>query len=92
MNSMYRFLGAFLALLTVSFTMAPDAAAKATATVKSAPKVQLQKQAAPKKTEAAAQAQEIKTIIREQSAVIVQDGEEFAVPEGALYTTSDECA
>lgn len=90
---MYRFLGAFLALLTVSLAMAPDAAAKGTPAIKRAPAVDLKKPAAIKKHDASTQAQEVKPIVREQSAVLLpEEALEFAAPEGALYTTSDECA
>lgn len=93
---MYRCIAAFL-ILAVSMPL-DAASADAKAAVTPAPKrITVQKPAAKKAEQQqakastqAAQSGEIQTMVREQSAVIEPDSA-FTAPEGALYTTSDEC-
>jgi hypothetical protein len=93
---MYRFLAAFLVLTTLPFALGSEATAKTELSLKrptvlksfTAPKT------TPKKAEAgqaSAQAENVKTIVREEAAVVVDEKSDFTAPEGALYTTSDEC-
>jgi hypothetical protein len=92
---MYRFLAAFLVLVSVPFGMGTAATAKSTALSVKRPAM-LKQIATPKVAkkadsgQASAQADNIKTVVRE-SAVVVQQETDFTAPEGALYTTSDEC-
>lgn len=90
---MDRFFAAFLFLASVLFLPDTEAAAKATVTVKRPALVKpIATPKAPKKTETgetSAQAR-VKTIMREESALVVEDAD-FTAPEGALYTSSDEC-
>lgn len=88
---MYRCLGAFLTLVSLSFVTASVAEAKPAPAVKQRPAlVRPVIKQVDKKAETSAKADTIKTMVREQSAVVV-DESSFTAPEGALYTTSDEC-
>jgi hypothetical protein len=93
---MYRFLAAFLVLVSVLFAPSTAATAKSSELSFKRP-AQLKTIATPKvskkaeATQTSAQAQSEKTVVREQSAVVVEEKADFTAPEGALYTTSDEC-
>lgn len=89
---MYRCLVAFLVLVSVPFvstgafakgTIAPAAAVKRTVTTSKSTVRRPE-------TKNSTQASNIQTSVRTQSAVIENDAS-FISPEGALYTTSDEC-
>ena len=85
---MYRSLAAFLVLVSLPMVSASDVQAKAAITAK---KPVLTKPVAKKQEVVPTAAQNVKTVVREQSAVIIHDQGNFNAPEGALYTTSDEC-
>jgi hypothetical protein len=84
---MYRSIAAFLTLVSVPFFLGAEATAKNAPSIKRAPTIKIVK---PIKAEAQESAT-IKTEVRTQSAVIVNDNADFVAPEGALYTTSDDC-
>lgn len=90
---MDRFFAAFLFLLSMLFLPGTEATAKATVSIKRPALVKpIAAPKAPKKAEAgetSAQAR-VKSIVREESALVVEDAD-FTAPEGALYTSSDEC-
>lgn len=85
---MYRSLAAFLTLVSVPFFLGTEATAKNAPSIKRAPAIKIVK---PLKVENAQESATIKTQVRTQSAVIVNDNSSFAAPEGALYTSSDDC-
>jgi hypothetical protein len=85
---MYRSLAAFLTLVSVPFFLGTEATAKNAPSIKRAPVIKIVK---PLKAEKAQESATIKTEVRTQSAVIMNDNNTFSAPEGALYTTSDDC-
>lgn len=86
---MYRSLVAILTLVSVPFFMGTEATAKNALSIKRAPISS--KIIKPLKAEKAQESATVKTEVRTQSAVIVNDEQNFSVPQGALYTTSDDC-
>lgn len=98
---MYRCLAAFLVLVSVPFIQ-PEASAKGAppTSVKKAPAVKSVSKEVKKGTASSAKAEpQTEAVVRTHAAVMpvetdvdIDLSQELALPEGALYTTSDECA